>query len=85
MGVTETARKIGPSGHWGEYGWGPHPAGGSEVWLLTTGVTLMDGLTLVQAERVADLLEHAYIRGHDTGWHNAIVAMRAKIDQVFPV
>jgi hypothetical protein len=83
--ATETPRKIGPTGHWGEYGWRPHPAGGSEVWLLTTGVTLMDGLTLPQAEQIAGLLETAYIDGHGAGWHNAIAAMRAKIDEAFPV
>jgi hypothetical protein len=80
----ETPRKIGPTGHWGEYGWRPHARGGSEVWLLTTGVTLMDGLTLLQAERLADLLEHAYLRGHNAGWGHAKERLREAIDREFP-
>jgi hypothetical protein len=83
-GREEASRRIGPSGHWGEYGWRPCAAGGSEVWHLTSGTVLMNASTSVRAEQVAYLLEHAYLDGLNAAWRHAKERLRAAIDREFP-
>jgi hypothetical protein len=81
---TEMPRKIGPTGHWGEYAWQPHPRGESRVYHQTSGEELMAQLTLRQAEQIARLLEEAYVAGHSDGWQNAKRALHRAINREFP-